>query len=346
LRPQLDFKHAFFCGVLGGLAFLTYNGWWLSVAVVSAICVVHNVPSRRKLTNRLLGIAVGLSSLPLLLNAATFICAQPDFLANMHRFSGQAATQGDFSEGWRMPFAYLWHAEHGLIVVWTIGVAAILGLALWKRNLLDRRAAYWAGAVIGIYCVMVLYSVGLHRINLWGRQVRQLIPFLCLATAFAASVLVEREWLKKPALAIVALLLMVQAGLNFVPPLMQRFPRDIEREVAKVYGPVSYETTVKGPKLRAKGLSIQKSQYLLINTRPYLYPVRGTESLPCEKTLLLFQHPMQYLPYQYEGYTPAERDELRTGDISMRLIELDNLKPQTFPRECQNLTSRGIPSKR
>jgi hypothetical protein len=31
-------------------------------------------------------------------------------------------------------------------------------------------------------------------------------------------------------------------------------------------------------------------------------------------------HPLQFLPYQYEGYTPAQRSALRATDIRMRLI--------------------------
>ena len=32
------------------------------------------------------------------------------------------------------------------------------------------------------------------------------------------------------------------------------------------------------------------------------------------------RHPLQYLPYQYEGYSPAQRQALRSTDIRMRII--------------------------
>jgi hypothetical protein len=32
-------------------------------------------------------------------------------------------------------------------------------------------------------------------------------------------------------------------------------------------------------------------------------------------------HPLTFLPYQYEGYTPEQRRVLRSTDISMRLID-------------------------
>jgi hypothetical protein len=33
-------------------------------------------------------------------------------------------------------------------------------------------------------------------------------------------------------------------------------------------------------------------------------------------------HPLEYLSYQYEGYTPDKRAALRAADLQMRLIVL------------------------
>jgi len=38
--------------------------------------------------------------------------------------------------------------------------------------------------------------------------------------------------------------------------------------------------------------------------------------------VMRFPHPQQFLPYQYEGLRPTERQVLRGGDISMRLIDI------------------------
>ena len=35
-----------------------------------------------------------------------------------------------------------------------------------------------------------------------------------------------------------------------------------------------------------------------------------------------FPHPLQFLPYQYEGFEPMERQVLRNNDIAMRLIDI------------------------
>jgi len=31
-------------------------------------------------------------------------------------------------------------------------------------------------------------------------------------------------------------------------------------------------------------------------------------------------HPLEFLPYQYEGYNQEQRRRLRSGDIGMRLV--------------------------
>ena len=62
----------------------------------------------------------------------------------------------------------------------------------------------------------------------------------------------------------------------------------------------------------------------------HIYPRPEFEPLP-ERFTLLRQapHPLRFRPYQYEGYTPAERQALRSTDIRMKLLMLppEDLKP-------------------
>jgi hypothetical protein len=52
---------------------------------------------------------------------------------------------------------------------------------------------------------------------------------------------------------------------------------------------------------------------------------------PTEGVVLLARpHPLQFLPYQYEGYTPAERAALRAIDIRMRLVEVRARLPDSY----------------
>jgi hypothetical protein len=238
----------------------------------------------------------------------------------MAKFSKAAATQCDMSEGWSFPWAYLWQAEHGLLLIWLVGAALVLVLAArgWKPA--RDCGVYWLGAVVGMYLVMVILSVGLGRIGVWGRQSRQLVPFLCLATACSTTFLAERGWLTSKLRNIAACLVILQAGFNFAPVLAQRFPLDVRRQALATYGPVRYASTVDDGEVESN-TGKHDSNFVLLNSRCVFYPVLGSLPAPAGKTLFRIKHPLQCPFYQYEIYTPKEREILRATDISIRLID-------------------------
>ena len=49
---------------------------------------------------------------------------------------------------------------------------------------------------------------------------------------------------------------------------------------------------------------------------------RGRRCRPSIVEVMRFPHPLQFLPYQYEGFEPMERQVLRGNDIAMRLIDI------------------------
>jgi hypothetical protein len=54
------------------------------------------------------------------------------------------------------------------------------------------------------------------------------------------------------------------------------------------------------------------------------YPSPPAVQLPPDYALLAAApHPLQFLPYQYEGYDPSQREVLRSSDIRMRLLLVD-----------------------
>ena len=78
--------------------------------------------------------------------------------------------QGDFSEGWRLPFVYLWHAEHALLIALTV----TLGTCLWRfREAIHTRLtrAGLVGAVC-VYSSLAISSTILHRFVVRGSRVR------------------------------------------------------------------------------------------------------------------------------------------------------------------------------
>jgi hypothetical protein len=93
-------------------------------------------------------------------------------------------------------------------------------------------------------------------------------------------------------------LLVAQAAVNFQRPLKQTFPDHLERQ----YGPSHL------------------SDLIWVNVE-HIYPEPRQTLIP-DQVVLVHQapHPLEFLPYQYEGFTPAQRRVLRSTDIRMRLF--------------------------
>jgi hypothetical protein len=117
----------------------------------------------------------------------------------MAEFSRRLALEppSNFAEGWSLPWEYLWHAEHGLLLVWVIGVGTVFWLSSKRWRPAYTRGRFWLGAAAGMYLLMVLFSNGFERIAPLGRQARQMVPFLCLTTACGMNYFADNWRLKK-----------------------------------------------------------------------------------------------------------------------------------------------------
>ena len=285
------------CGVLAAFAFFTYAGYW-TLAAAAMLLPVLDAADRREAVRRAVfsGIAaLGTVAAVLALAAA----AGSNLLTRFVAFAG-TVVQGDFGEGWRLPFEYLWHAEHALLLVW------LAALAYWLARLPEalriRQVRVALAGVVFVYACLAIASTLLHAFVVYGRLARQLVPFLCLLAAAG----LERLWTmetpsrRRFAMAVLALVAL-QAVLNFAASLRITFPADFLRAaVAAGHDRVAGSATV--------------------NVR-HLWPLPAPFALPPgHVTLMQAPHPLEFRPYQYEGYDPAQRNFLRTRDIRMRVI--------------------------
>ena len=295
-RPGGSARTSRLCGFFAACAFLTYAGYW---TLAAATMMIHAALSedRYDLVRRGLDAGFGF-----VLTVGAVAVASTAL--GGHVVQGSAAysgtiTQGTFEEGWRLPWEYLWHSEHILLLAWLISF-------LWaiRRVALDRQSPRLTAGLIGvasIYLMLVVSSTVLEIFVVYGRLVRQLVPFFCLLTAAA----VERafasgsEHLRVLARAgLVALLL--QASTNFLSPLRQAFPADFIRAGRddERYGPD-----------------------LVLVFAHHIYPEPEPVALPARYSVLrAASHPLEFRPYQYEAFTPSEREVIRAADISMRIL--------------------------
>jgi hypothetical protein len=138
----------------------------------------------------------------------------------------------------------------------------------------------------------------------YGRLARQLIPFFCILTGYCLERLFSAGKKAKIAAALACGLIVIQAAFNFSRPLSQVFP----------------------PKFLARAgeyLSRAGEDNFAVLYAHHLIPKKSSQP-PAEpmETIISAQHPLQFLPYQYEGYDQEQRRWLRSHDISMRLVIL------------------------
>ena len=328
LDERPSFARAMLFGFVASFASLAYYGYLITTLTVGLVYALRS-RDRRDFFTRAFGSALAFAILPIALYLLTVWRNAPRFFTAYVTFV-QMANQGDYAEGWRLTWAYLWHAEHGMLLFWLVGTA--IAAWAWLRTPSDspaaaaaRRGALGVALAVGIYALLSFNSTVLHKSVVLGRFARQLVPFFCLATAAAVVQLAPRGRRGRIRLAVVGALVVAQAALNFRAPLEQEFPIGLDRRVAAaLQGDVARDISITGPEGFTDWITNvdRPSRYVLLNTTTFLYPVYGAKESTADGTVLLRErHPLQYLPYQYELFTPAERAVLRATDISMRLVD-------------------------
>jgi hypothetical protein len=286
-------------GAVVALGFLTYNGYWLLGGVV---LVLHVFSGGREGRPFLRGSCAAAGFvLPLALMILAGQAAGQDIIAGFRNNAG-TISQGDFGQGYRVIGEYLWHSEGGILLVWLGGLAAVGRILVQRRA--EPRTWGWLGALVLLLAGLILLSDVWTKFVVYGRVVRELVPFLCLLAAHGlADWLARLEVRPRWRTAAVALFLTVGA-VNFITPLRQVFPdrfrelaaREIRARAQRDYG---VWMVVNAEHLWGKSLTNQLQGDVLVRRR----------------------HPLQFRPYQYEGFSLKERDRFNGGaDISMRLV--------------------------
>lgn len=301
IREFNGLRVSFAVGLAAAIGFLCYNGYWLSCGAVMAVHVLAAWPAPRRLFERAFFTAMGFA-LPVGAIVASGRIAGYDLIA-LFRANSATITQGDFGIGYRVVVEYLWHAEHCLAVLCLVALAVIAFWAL--RRDLDRRAVNWL-LVVGL---VVGGLVGLSDLTpkfvVYGRLVRQLVPFLCLCSAYV----LQRWGVGHSGWRVfVGMVAPLVFGIpNFVQPLMQEFPdrfRDRARAAAADY--------------QAREFGI-----FHLENASHLWAMKLQPLSDGEEVILRASHPLQFRPLQYEGFSAAQRDQLNTRDVAaMRLVSV------------------------
>ena len=219
-------------------------------------------------------------------------------LIESYRTFGAQVTQGDYQEGWRLPFEYLWHAEHGLLILWLASLAWCL--ATVRRSAASPRVRVGLAGLLIAFATLAISSTLLHMFVVYGRLARQLVPFFCLLTAFALGrIWASRSRVVRGLVPATIVILVAQAAHNSRRHYNKRF---------RTISSASAEFGRERSHLGERGTHLPRAS-------------QGRPSRSVRFDLPFWApHPLEFLPYQCEGYTPAQRRVLRLTDIRMRIL--------------------------
>ncbi len=304
-------------GLLAGLTFHLYNGYWFLVPVGGLWWWLRRRESGATPLAWAAGAATGLG-LPLLVGS---LAGGAYYWTVLRDFSG-TVKQGLFAEGWSLPWEYLWHAEGWWGVLVAVGLAAAI---LRTRARLPAHVVHVLVCAAALYVLLVLASTVAHRFVIYGRTVRPLVPLLCLAAGWAAMHLTGARPVWRAPLAALAGL---TAALLFLPHFLRVFPRDFEQRMLADFGMTKRTLEFSGSIYRPLALPVTRPDLLLVNAQ-FLYPLRDRLPPPAGEVLFAVDHALAYAPFQYEGHTPRERALLRAGPLEMKLVRLAD--PAAWP---------------
>ncbi len=299
-------RRSFLAGTCVSLGFLTYNGYWLLGACVLTLHAVLGDGGRRRLVARSSLAFLGLI-LPIGLFVAMGVLVAGNTLLSYRTFA-QTVKQGDFHIGYRVIVEYLWSAENLLLVV--LLAAFLYGLSASSTGEGARaRMRWWAASVVFVYLGLVIFSDAVPVFMVYGRLSRAIVPFLCLgAGAGVARFLASRGASRRAWARVLVVLVACLAARNFAAPLSQVFPDRFLKIFAH------------------KASEIPQGEYnfyrVLFTGSLWGRSLENADKEPGLKELLRLRNPLQYKPYQFEGYSDKQRSALNSADVAMRVLEV------------------------
>jgi hypothetical protein len=295
-------RSSLIAGAWISVGFLSYWGYWLFCGVCLILVTLYRLRSFREFIVRcaaaITGFAVPMAGLYFAARAAGG--SLPADLKNLSR----SVTLGDLDEGWTFVCHYLWLCEHWLLVFWIACVALACSIAVSRKR---RHLLWWAVAFGLMYVTLGEMSAGMHKFVIAGRTARSIVPFLALASAGVMAALGQLGRGGRIAQLFVLGGIVLQAGINFRPVVSQYFP----------------------PEFRAAALTkstevpaADRGRLRVLNAY-FFHQAVFVDLKSKHHTLLSAPHPLQFRPYQFDGYRRDQRILFDAHDIAMQLVYLD-----------------------
>jgi hypothetical protein len=313
VAPTQSLRSSLLCGILSFICFITYNGYWTLAAFAMLANVLMHERQLTRLFKRTMWTATGFL-VPLALLIGVMLVLGTNMIS-AYRLFATSITQGAFEEGWSLPFAYFWHTEHIIIAI--LGLLSVYAIITIVRGR-AKTAIIWAGGILFIYLCLLIPSVFLHSFVVYARLARQLIPFIILLAAHGIGHLEMSKRVSHSWTRLLFAIMLIQALFNFSSSYRLYYPRQFSEELQTQFRGFTFST-----KRLAYGAPVlcHNNGYVIENAKYFLSAPEAGQAIQGE-LLRQVSHPVNFLPYQYEGYTPEQRQGFREQQLKMKFYKV------------------------
>ena len=175
-----------------------------------------------------------------------------------------------------------------------------------------------------IFILLLLCDI-LESSVLYGRTIKQTIPFFCLAISYPITCLVEnfRSIGSRFIIYLSIFIFGIQICYNFKTCINLVFPENFILKSFSYQKEFSHLTEISGPNISKLESKQCNHDHAVLNAHSLVPPFTGYNDLPIKNILLESDHPYKFKPYQYIHYHIEERRILRDLDLKMKFVELD-----------------------
>lgn len=322
-KSRTSAKYQFLCGIFSCLSTLTYFGYWPLSFVAWLSCILRNRTNYFRVA--LFCGGGGLS--PLILIQVIGFFAGVNYLQNVWDFITATKTNqmGDYFAGFDVFFDYLWKAESILFYV----MLSLTSLSIFFTNLSSgiflnhRRIGIFSS--VSILLILFYLSEIEGSFVLYGRTIKMVIPFTCIACSYPLFVLmkIHKNQLYSHFILYSFFGLFIISSFNHLNVLNIVYPNDFKDKAIHISDNFEEVSSLSGVNIRKLEKPNSNSPYCLVNAQWLVPPLSNTQkSIPNGDILLKETHPYSsFPPYLFLHYNKEERQIMQNNKLEMLLVK-------------------------
>jgi len=321
LKFERNEKASFITGVLSGLSTLTYFGYW-PLALATWACTILFSPNKAK---ALLFCSIG-GLCPALFFQVLGYLVDVNYLSGVIEFLRATSTNqmGDQGVSLSAIFEFFWLSEN----FYSIFLLILLIITCFYCKLSDCRklnsktlGILYFIIIIGvfIFCTEVLGSFVLY-----GRTIKQILPYICIASSFSLCILI-RTLCSKTSVSVFLILGVIVLCVSFnnhSKVLTITYPKNFNDKVTLITNDFQETSSFIGRNIQKLEKPDPLAKFSLVNAQYLVPPIIDVKDIPTGDIILEEKHPyFHFKPYQFLHYNSTERSLIESQNLSMKLIK-------------------------